>query len=149
MSDTWGKFSGLFDETGGLNDKGNPVRDPVAVGGGVHVEGVNNETGAPMDLYFDAFSYYHQFVNNRIAEPSVYDLDYIKLREVSVGYQLPVNKIGLDFLQSASISLTARNPWLIYSKSEDFDPSELGQRFGENGQFPGTRSFGFNIKLGF
>lgn len=149
LSDSWGKFSGLFDETGGLNDKGNPVRDPVAVGGGVHVEGVNNETGAPMDLYVDAFSYFHQFVNKNISEPSVLDLDYVKLREVSVGYQLPVKKIGLDFLQAASISLTARNPWLIYSKSKDFDPSELGQRFGENGQFPGTRSFGFNIKLGF
>jgi hypothetical protein len=52
-------------------------------------------------------------------------------------------------LQSATVSIVARNPWLIYTKNRDFDPSEMSQIFGENGQFPGTRSLGVNIKLGF
>ena len=32
--------SGLSDYTAGLNDKGNPLRDPVSQGGGVHIQGV-------------------------------------------------------------------------------------------------------------
>jgi hypothetical protein len=53
------------------------------------------------------------------------------------------------FVQGATISLVARNPWLIYAQNRDFDPSELAGTFGENGQFPGTRSIGFNLKLQF
>ena len=33
-------YSGLSAETVGLNDKGNPLRDDVAAGGGVRVDGV-------------------------------------------------------------------------------------------------------------
>ena len=85
-----------------------------------------------------------------IAETNVYDLTFVKLREVSLGYNLPVKKMGLSkYVQKATISLVARNPWLIYAKNRDFDPSEISDRYGENGQFPGTRSFGFNISLGF
>jgi outer membrane receptor protein involved in Fe transport len=40
LSDYWGGFSGLFERTAGVNDKGNPIRDPIADGGGVHVQGV-------------------------------------------------------------------------------------------------------------
>jgi hypothetical protein len=69
------------------------------------------------------------------------------LREVSIGYRIPVK--GSKLLQSATVSIVARNPWLIYTKNRDFDPSEMSQIFGENGQFPGTRSLGVNIKLGF
>ena len=149
LSDHWGTFSGLFERTAELNDKGNPSRDPVADGGGVHVQAVNAD-GTPFDGYIDAQTYWHQFRSRNIAETNVYDLTFVKLREVSLGYNLPVKKMGLSkYVQKATISLVARNPWLIYAKNRDFDPSEISDRYGENGQFPGTRSFGFNISLGF
>ncbi|MEP7267707.1 MAG: SusC/RagA family TonB-linked outer membrane protein [Saprospiraceae bacterium] len=148
LSDNWGKFSGLFAATAELNDKGNPSRDAVSVGGGVHVTGVG-EDGTAVDTYVEAFDYWHQFFNRNIAEASIKPLDYIKLREVNVGYRIPTKKLGLKYINDITVSVIARNPWLISSKTKDFDPSEIGQRYGENGQFPGTRSFGFNIKLGF
>lgn len=149
LSDHWGTFSGLFARTAELNDKGNPSRDPVADGGGVHVVGVT-EDGTPVDTYVDAQTYWHNFRNRRIAEESVYDLDFIKLREVSLGYNIPVKKIGIgNVVQGATVSLVARNPWLIYAKNRDFDPSEIASRYGENGQFPGTRSIGFNLSFKF
>ena len=146
LSDYWGGFSGLFERTAGVNDKGNPIRDPIADGGGVHVQGVTAD-GAAVDKYVDAYTYFHQFATNKLSQEHVYDLDFIKLREVSIGYRIPVK--GSKLLQSATVSIVARNPWLIYTKNRDFDPSEMSQIFGENGQFPGTRSLGVNIKLGF
>jgi len=149
LSDHWGTFSGLTARTAGVNDKGNPVRDPASDGGGVHVQGVTAD-GKSVDTYVEAFDYYHQFRNNSIAEEHVYDLSFVKLREISLGYQIPVQALGISkWLQRATISLVARNPWLIYADNRDFDPSELGQTYGENGQFPGSRSIGFNLKLGF
>jgi len=38
---------------------------------------------------------------------------------------------------------------LIYAKNKDFDPSEISNLSGEAGGFPGTRSLGVNLKLGF
>jgi TonB-linked SusC/RagA family outer membrane protein len=149
LSDFWGTFSGLTARTAGLNDKGNPLRDPIADGGGVHVFGVD-ATGKAIDKYVDGQTYYHQFRNNNISENSVYDLTFVKMRELSVGYRLPVEKLGIGkYLRTAIFSVVSRNPWLIYTKAKGFDPSEISNVFGEDGQLPGTRSIGVNLKLGF
>lgn len=149
LSDFWGTFSGLTARTAGLNDKGNPLRDPIADGGGVHVFGVD-ATGKAVDYYVDAQTYYHQFRNNNISENSVYDLTFVKMRELSVGYKLPVDKLGIGkYVKNAVFSVVSRNPWLIYTKAKGFDPSEISNIYGEDGQLPGTRSIGVNLKLGF
>lgn len=104
-----------------------------------------------MKHYVDAQTYYHQFVNNSIATNSVYDLTFVKLRELSIGYQIPVNKIGAigKVFNSATVSFIGRNLWLMYSNVDDFDPAEISGQFGENGQMPSLRSYGFNLKLSF
>ena len=133
-----------------MNDKGIPIRDPVADGGGIHVYGVDQTTLLPVDYYVDAQTYYHNLYNNDIYDTFVYDLTFIKLRELSIGYTLPLQKLGLSkYIQGATFSLIAQNPWLIYSDTKDFDPSEISQAGGERGQFPGVRSFGANLKLSF
>lgn len=149
LSNFWGDFSGLTARTAELNDRGHSVRDDVLDGGGVHVIGVT-EGGKNIDKYVDAKTYYGQFYASKISEKSVYDLSYVKLRELSVGYRIPVEKIGAGkYLKGAVFSIIARNPLLIYSLTKDFDPSEISQAQGENGQMPGTRSVGVNLKLNF
>ncbi len=149
LSDFWGTFSGLTARTAELNDRGIPLRDPVADGGGVHVFGVD-ATGKAVDYYVDGQLYYHQFRSNSISENSIYDLTFVKLRELSVGYRVPVEKLGIGkYVKTAIFSVVSRNPWLIYSKNKGFDPSEISNVFGEDGQLPGTRSVGVNLKLGF
>lgn len=149
LSDMWGSYSGLTARTATTNDKGNPIRDAVANGGGVHVAGVD-ENGKDVDYYVEAQDYFHNLYNNKIMDPFVYDLSFVKLRELSLGYQIPVKKIGLGkVVQGAVFSLVARNPWLIYAETKDFDPSELPDVGSETGQLPGTRGFGFNLKVRF
>jgi TonB-linked SusC/RagA family outer membrane protein len=152
LSDMWGKYSGLYDVTAGLNDKGNPIRNNVADGGGVHVVGVDASSAHNViDKYVDAGTYYHQFYNRRINENSVFDLDFVKVREASLSYQLPVNKMGKFGKGFKSINLSAicRNPFLIYNANKSIDPSELVGNYGESGQLPPTRSLGVTLKLGF
>jgi hypothetical protein len=145
----WGAFSGLTARTAVLNDRGFPIRDAVADGGGVHVVGVDANKN-PVNMYVDAQDYFHSMVNNNVYDEFVEDLTFVKMREVSLGYRLPVQKWGMGkWLQNATFSVVARNPWLIYSKTRDFDPSEISNTYGENGQFPGTRSLGFNLRIGF
>lgn len=150
LSDMWGSFSGLTARTATVNDKGNPVRDAVADGGGVHVSGVD-AGGNHVDYYVAADDYYHNLYNNKTFDPYVYDLTFVKLRELSVGYKIPVQKFrGLGkVVSSATFSIVARNPILIYAKTADFDPSEVAYSSGETANYPGTRGIGVNLKIGF
>jgi len=151
LSDFWGTFSGLTRRTAALNDKGIPVRDPIGNGGGVHVVGVSSvDEKTPVDMYVDAQTYFHQFRGAFISENSIYDLTFVKLREVSLGYKIPVQKLGISkVVQNATFSIVSRNPWLIFAQNRDFDPSEISNVYGEDSQLPGTRSIGFNLTVGF
>ncbi len=152
LSEQWGYFSGLLEQTAGLNDKGKPVRDPVSDGGGIRVQGVSAaDKTTPVDVYIDAYDYFHQFYYQQVAEPFVHSLTFVKLRELSLGYQIPVSKLGKfgKAFQGANISVVSRNPFIIYRETKNFDPSEISGVFGEDGQLPGTRSLGFNLKLNF
>lgn len=151
LSDMWGTYSGLTARTSGLNDKGIPIRDPVADGGGVHVFGVDvTDNTKAVDYYVEALTYYQNLYNSKIFDAFIYDLSYIKLREFSVGYNVPVDKLGITkYVQGLNISFVAQNPWLIWAQTKDFDPSEISNAGGEQGQFPGIRSFGMNIKVNF
>jgi TonB-linked SusC/RagA family outer membrane protein len=148
-SELSGTFSGITSWTSGLNDKGIPIRDPVADGGGVHVSGVDATTLEDVDYYVDAYKYFHNFTEGRIFDPFIYDLTYIKFRELSVGYDIPLEKTGnlKKFVQRVNVSLVAQNFWLIYAKIYDFDPAEVQYVDGETGQFPSFRSFGINLKV--
>ena len=149
LSDMWGSYSGLLARTAVLNDKGFAVRDAVADGGGVKTSGVD-VNGKPVSFYVDAQSYFHGLVENNIFDDYIYDLTFVKVRELSFGYRIPVNKLKIGkFLQNATFSIVSRNPWLVYSKTKDFDPAEISGVYGEDGQLPGTRSVGINLKLGF
>jgi len=148
LSDNWGTYSGLLAKTAAINDNGKNVRDPVADGGGVHVFGVN-ESGKPYDVYVDGFTYYHQFYD-RTPEEFIHDKSYIKFREASLGYRFNTKNWGTlgKAIKTMSFSLVARNLF-IWTKVKGFDPSELAAEWGENGQLPGTRSYGATLRLGF
>ncbi|MGG9960697.1 SusC/RagA family TonB-linked outer membrane protein [Ferruginibacter sp. SUN106] len=147
-STKWGNSTGVLAKSAGLNDKGIPVRDPVADGGGIHVFGVDATTLKPVDYYVNARDYLNG--SNNTFDNDIFDLTYVKLREVSVGYNIPVSKLGMGkWIRKANFSVVASNAVLIYAKTKDFDPSEISGQSGEGGQFPGLRGFGVNLKLGF
>ncbi|HEX8333841.1 MAG TPA: SusC/RagA family TonB-linked outer membrane protein, partial [Segetibacter sp.] len=111
LSDMWGSYSGLLARTAGVNDKGNPIRDAVADGGGVKVVGIT-ENKIPVSLYMDAQTYFHSMVSSNVYDDFIYDLTFVKMRELSLGYKLPLQKWGSisKHLQSATVSVVARNP---------------------------------------
>lgn len=150
LSEYWGTQTGLLEETAGNNDLGNPQRDDVASGGGVHIVGVD-ELGAPVDKYIDANAYYSQMNGIKLAEPFVHDASYIKLADISISYKIPKSILG-NAIQNASIGIIARNLGMIAVSSENkhnWDPSEFAYAWGEDAGLPGTRSIGFNVKLTF
>lgn len=146
-------YSGLGAETAGLNELGNPKRDPVLTGadasksGGVLLDAVNEE-GQPNTVRVDAQNLYENWLF-ALNERWIYDKTYVKLREVAFGYTLPKRILG-NFVKSANVSFIARNPLLIYSAiGGGIDISESETLWYEGGQLPPVRSFGVNVRLGF
>lgn len=151
LTEQWGGYSGLTEETAAINDNGFNVRDDVAEGGGVRVIGVD-EGGAAVDTYIPALRYFGQFYGNRLAEPYVHDASFIKLRDISISYNLKQVLGNVKFIKGATISVVGRNLALLAVSKENvhrWDPSIMSQRYGENGQLPGTRSYGVNLTLRF
>lgn len=149
LDEVWGEYSGLLATTAATNDKGHNVRDPVDDDGGVHIKGIDAADNKPVDFYMSGYSYFHSFLQAS-AERYIHDLTYVKLREISLTYQLPLTKwSSTSWIQGVAISVISRNPWLIYSKAKNFDPSEVTYNAGSEAQYPGTRSYGVDLKLNF
>ena len=148
----WGEASGLLDVTAAVNDKGVNVREPVQKGGGVYMEGVDAD-GNPMSGYMDAY-YYYNYKSTYNAAAYVLDKTYLKLRELSLHYDVPkdfLNKLNVGIAR-ASVAFVATNPWLIYSAIPNIDPSEVGGASYnglEGGQALSTRSFGVTLNVTF
>ena len=98
---------------------------------------------------------YYGFVGGNIAEPFVYDGSYVRLRQLRLSYSLPesVLNVANGAVQSAQISFTGRNLWLIYDNVPNVDPSasySTGTDHGlEHASLPSTRTFGVDISLQF
>jgi len=148
LSDMWGTYSGLTARTSELNDRGIPIRDPIADGGGIHLFGVDATSRQPVDYYVDAQEYFHSLYDYKFFDSFIYDLSYFKLRELSLDYRIPVDKLKIDkYISGATFSIYSYNLWMIWASQYNFDPSELTYTSGERAQFPSSRIFGANLKL--
>lgn len=107
----------------------------------------NTTTLAPENIQ----DYYGRLFN--ITEEWVYDADFIKLRQFTLGYNLPSSVLKNTPFTGLSFSLVGRNLLLLYSKLDNIDPESTYSN--DNGQglewfgVPQTRSFGFDINVRF
>ncbi|TDQ30046.1 SusC/RagA family TonB-linked outer membrane protein [Tenacibaculum caenipelagi] len=157
----FGNATGLYAETAALNELGNPVRDRVADGGGVLLDGVKAD-GTPNDIraeahnYLTPFGYYGGSSETGTYAPDaqfVYDASYVKLREVSIGYEFPKSLTDKLSINSLSLGLSARNLWIIHKNLPYGDPeysASSGNRRGiQNGTLPSTKDVSLNISVKF
>ena len=144
-------YSGLGIETVGQNNLGNPVRDAVADGGGVLIEGVDETSGAPVSYNVAASTYWGRLF--ALHERWMYDASYVKLRTVRLDYDLPADVLAKTPFKKLNLGLFANNVWLIHSAIPGLDPSEIetanGVNWTEGGQSPNVRTVGINVRMSF
>jgi hypothetical protein len=150
----YGQATGVYAETVGNNPRGNPMRDPVADGGGNIYQDAVFEDGTANDVYVPAFRWgRYWYYNNSPTARYVFDASYVKLRELSLSYALPASVLGDSFIRGVDISLVGRNLWIISKNVEHFDPEVIltsGNQQGiEQGAYPSVKTVGVNVKLDF
>ncbi|MBV7533444.1 SusC/RagA family TonB-linked outer membrane protein [Chitinophaga sp. sic0106] len=86
----------------------------------------------------------------RTNEANLISKTFTKLREVTLGYTLPVTLLHGTFIKNASVSFVGRN-LLYFAKNKDVDMDQYpGADQGSSSlQTPTTRSYGFNVNVTF
>ncbi|SHJ02259.1 SusC/RagA family TonB-linked outer membrane protein [Flavobacterium terrae] len=152
--DRWyGEGTGLYTNTVGTNDLGNPIRNTIANGGGVILPGVLPD-GTPNNVRLDTsngLDGYFGYLGSA-SRDYVYDASYVKLREVTIGYTFPKKMLG-NTIQDLYLGFSGNNLWIIDKNLPDADP-ESGLSSGnlqgyQSGVLPTTRNYAFNLKVKF
>lgn len=136
----WGSFCGMLEETAANN-----VRETGIVSEGVTQDGqVNTQAVAARD-------YYENYYSGPAAQ-CILKSDYIKLREVSLGYTFNLNPNG--FVKMLRLSAFGRNLAVWGPDVKHFDPEMIVTSSGnvqgiEGGATPMVATFGFTVNLKF
>ncbi len=131
-------------------------KDTVPAGGreagftpdGVMEDGTVITTSIPHSKIED---YWSQTLS--IGEENIYSSDYMRLRQLSIGYNVPSSMLEGSFISDANVSLIGRNLFLLSNSSENIDPESsysAGNAVGlERAGMPVPRTIGLNINLKF
>ncbi|NGM60607.1 SusC/RagA family TonB-linked outer membrane protein [Sphingobacterium sp. SGG-5] len=130
-----------------------PGRYSGIIGNGV-VRNLDGTFSPNTTITKDITPFYNYTMGTANGEGATYKTDFIKFREARLDYSLPKSVLAPLKLSRATIGIYGRNLF-IWSTWPMFDP-EFGTLSGtdivqglEVGQFPSTRTYGFNLVVGF
>ena len=152
-------YLGILDPKYVPNGKNNIYMDAsrpkgMNIPGAVYDSSVPGLAGQPCQAWIKPIDYWTND-SGKNGELYLYDASYVKLKEISLGYNIPKNwlrKIG--FIQSMRVSAVGRNVAILHQKTpKGIDPeatSSMGIQQGlERGFNLPTSSYGFDFKITF
>ena len=130
-------------------------RRPFIIPNSVRVDGSENTT--PIYLADDSYqSYFNDYGYGHGGESLLLNRSYVKLRNVTLAWQLPKQWIRATYLSDITLSVFANNLITWTHKSNRFiDPevssygNDLEGMFGELYSNPACRTIGFNVGIKF
>ena len=116
------------------------------VGDGVDANGDQNTVQA------DPQDYWGRIGGGFIGEEFVYDASFVKIRELQFSYRLPSSVLGRTPIKVATVSLVARNLWVLLNNVDNIDPESIFNNTHrgiglEHSGVPQTRSIGINLNV--
>jgi hypothetical protein len=120
----------------GTDTDGKPIYEPIE-------KELNNEF----------FRNYWSNLGERAEENFIYDASFVKLRQVSLGYSLPAKILSKTPFTGLAVSFVGRNLAILYKNIDNVDPESTYTDSNAQGLdyfgMPGTRSYGFNLRVTF
>jgi len=90
---------------------------------------------------------------NDAAEAGIYDADYMRLRNLSIGYNIPKRMLEGTSIQAASVSLIGKNLFFLSNQVDNIDPESAYNSNNSQGLeywgMPVPRTVGVNVNLKF
>ena len=152
---SWLSWSGHLIESA-VNGRGGFIYPNSAVETAPGVYEANNSVITGGTTYSNFLNY---FSNNyySVAENFVLDATAFKVRELSLSYTFPKTLLNKTSISNLTLGVNAINPFIILPKENrgygDPETSNVNNNNGQGlaaiGQYPTTRSYGFNINITF
>lgn len=127
----------------GVHEDGTPNTTPAFLGQGLGPDGVNHGAG------------YYRNIYRGVSEVFVQDASWVRLRTISISYNLPASLLKNTFMDRASVSMTGNNLFL-WTKYNGFDPESsdaitgaLNSSSQAGFTYPPLRSILFSINVTF
>jgi len=114
-----------------------------------------NPAGGPNTVASDVEDYWATTLRSRgIIEPVIYDAGYVKLRQISVGYDFTRFLKGSSSIKGLRVNLVANNVLMLKKWVDNIDPESFGSASdnlvgNEAPGLPTTRSMGVNLNVKF
>ncbi|MDD2951743.1 MAG: SusC/RagA family TonB-linked outer membrane protein [Parabacteroides sp.] len=143
----------LTTQAAGSTVNGNFVYDNGVIQSGVKEDGTSNDIIATAgETWYNQYGW--GYSGNITYENAVQKNSYIKLRELSLGYNLPKNLVSKFGCKNLMVSVYGRNLFYIYKTLKEFDAECTdGTTWITQAQIGGstatTRSFGFSVRASF
>ncbi len=100
----------------------------------------------------EARNYWGQ-LGSRAQENFVYDASFIKLRQITLGYNLPTKFFTKTPIRNLMLSFVARNLAILYKNVPNIDPESTYSSGNSQGLdyfgMPASRTYGFNLRATF
>lgn len=137
----FGMSSGMLEESAA-----NGIRE-----NGILLDGVIDNNGTRNTTVADGYDYAYYHYPGPAAQ-SIFKSDYIKLREINIGYTFPLNKDL--FVKSLRVSAYGRNLAVWGPDTKHFDPEMMVTSSGnmqgiEGGAIPSVANFGASVSVKF
>ena len=88
-----------------------------------------------------------------IAEEAIQDSDYMRVRQLSIGYNVPSSMLEGTFVDKATVSLIGRNLFFLSNSTDNIDPESAYNNGNSAGLewfgLPVPRTIGLNVNLKF
>lgn len=114
-------------------------------------EGIDEATGEANAVAVNPQDYYGALT--QISNNFVYDASFVKLRQVTVGYNFPRAWFADTGIQGLNVALVGRNLAILYKKTDNIDPESnysVGNAQGlELAGLPTVRTIGVNVNVKF
>jgi TonB-linked SusC/RagA family outer membrane protein len=136
---------------GQLKETENRPEAGIVAEGVVNVGTVESPVYQPNTKAVSAETYYRMYYDRNHEENNTYDASYLKIREASITYRLPIQ---YKRIENVTVSVIGRNLF-AFSKIPHFDPEQFGiqgQKLMsgvEDMSYATSRSVGFKLGLNF
>lgn len=150
----WGRYAGTYIETLRGRDEPFVYQGGANEPGGPHAPGAVKQDGTPNDIEINmssVYAYNRHFFS--VTESTIFDASFIKLREISLNYSLPIRWLAELPVRSLDFSVTGRNLWIISKNVPHIDPETAlntsNMQGIESNQIPPGRRISFNVQVSF
>jgi hypothetical protein len=96
---------------------------------------------------------YWASVGDRDEAHFVYDASFLKLRQITFGYEIPASLLSKTPIKTLGLSFVARNLAILYKNTPNIDPESSYSSSSSQGLdyfgLPSSRTYGFNLRATF